>query len=110
MRARRGGLVRPGTATKIISGTRHDRRGPGVRARRWACPDVPRDVTPLAPAHRSGSWRDIDPGCEHDFPPVRVLVGDAAVGLPVADLGNRAGTRGGEPGLDLLPGGSIRQV
>ena len=46
----------------------------------------------------------------HHFAPVRVLVGDTAVGLPVVDLGHRAGTRGGEPGLHLLPGGRIRQV
>src|SRR5262249_34985540 len=62
------------------------------------------------PAHRSGSWRDVGPGREHYFPPVRVLVGDASVGLPVIDLGNRAGARGGEPGLHPLPGGSVRQV
>ena len=34
------------------------------------------------------------------------LVGDTSVGLPVIDLGNRAGTRGGEPSLHPLPGGS----
>jgi len=33
------------------------------------------------------------------IPPVRVLVGDTAVGLPVVDLGNRAGACGCEPGL-----------
>ena len=71
---------------------------------------MPGGITPLVPAHWSRSWRDIDPGCEHYFPAVRVLIGDTAVGLPAADLGNRAGTRGGEPGLHLLPGGSIRQV
>ena len=79
-------------------------------AGRPACADIPGGITPLLPAHRSRSWREIDPGCEHYFPPVRVLVGDTAVGLPVVDLGNRAGTRGGEPGLHPLPGGSIRQV
>jgi hypothetical protein len=34
------------------------------------------------------------------------LVGDTSVGLPVIDLGNRAGTRGGEPSLHPLPDGS----
>ena len=56
------------------------------------------------------TWRAIDPGCEHHFPPVRVLVGDAAVGLPVVDLRNRVNARGGEPGRDALLGGSIGQV
>jgi hypothetical protein len=70
----------------------------------------PAGITPLVPAYWSGSWRDIDPGCEHYFPPVRVLVGDTAVSLPVVDLGDRAGTRGGEPGLHPLAGCSIRQV
>ncbi len=37
----------------------------------------------------SGSRRAIDPGREHNFPPVRVLVGNAAVGLPVIDLRDR---------------------
>jgi hypothetical protein len=45
-------------------------------------------------------------GREHCFPPVRVLVGDTFVGLPVIDLGNRAGRRGGGLGLHRLPGGS----
>src|SRR5215831_6678840 len=71
--------------------------------------DYTEDYTAL-PAHRSGFWRDIGPGREYYFPPVRVLVGDTSVGLPVIDLGNRAGARGGEPGLHPLPGGSIRQV
>jgi hypothetical protein len=39
-----------------------------------------------------------------------VLVGAPAVGLPVVDLGNRPGARGGEPGLHPLPGSSIRQA
>ena len=73
-------------------------------------PHVVKRITPLLPTHRSGSWRDVGPGREHYFPPVRVLVGDTSVGLPVIDLGNRAGTRGGEPSLHSLPGGSIRQV
>src|ERR1051325_5834636 len=72
--------------------------------------DVPRGIAPLMPAHWSGFWRDIDPGCEHYFPPVRVLVGDTAVGLPVVDLGNRADPRGDEPRLHPLPGGNIRKV
>src|SRR5215470_9658424 len=80
----------------------------------YAATDVPRGFTwriaPLLPAHRSGSWRGIGPGREHYFPPVWVLVGDTSVGLPVIDLGNRAGARGGEPGLHPLPGGSIGQV
>jgi hypothetical protein len=72
------------------------------RAPGGMCGHPERHYTAL-PARLSRSWRDIDPGCEHYFPPVRVLVGDTAVGLPVADLGNRAGTRSGEPGLHLLP-------
>jgi len=34
------------------------------------------------------------------------LAGDTSVGLPGIDLGNRAGTRGGEPSLHPLLGGS----
>jgi hypothetical protein len=58
----------------------------------------------------SGSRRAINPGREHYFSPVRVLVGDAAVGLPVVDLHNRVDTGVGEPRPDALLGGTIRQV
>ena len=48
-----------------------------------------------APSGPVRSWRLIDPGREHYFSPIRVLVSNAAVGLPVIDLRNRVDTRGG---------------
>ena len=41
------------------------------------------------------SRRLIDPGREHYFSPIWVLVSNAAIGLPVIDLRNRVDTRGG---------------
>src|SRR6185437_13565213 len=52
----------------------------------------------------------VDPGREHDFTPVWVLVGDAAVGLPVIDLRHRVDARGRQPGHDALLGGRIGEV
>src|SRR5215472_18040848 len=49
--------------------------------------------------------RPVDPGREHDLAPVWVLVGHAAVVLPVVDLRNRIEAGSGQPGRDAVPGG-----
>src|SRR5215467_16309445 len=54
---------------------------------------------------RRSAGRAVDPGCEHDFTPVWVLVGNAAIGLPVVDLRDGVDARGGQPGGDALLGG-----
>src|SRR5215510_7516410 len=61
-------------------------------------------------AFASPSGSAVDPGREHYFPPVRVLVGDAAVGLPVIDLGDGVDADGGQPCRDALLRGVIGQV
>ena len=63
----------------------------------------------------AGRWpvmagRPVDPGSEHHFPPVWVLVGDAAIVLPVTDLRDRVHARGGKPRLHALLRARIGQV
>ena len=64
----------------------------------------------LLPTHHQ---RVIPSASTNDFAdplPVRVLVGNAAVGLPVIDQRDRVDARGGQPCRDALLGGSIGQV
>ena len=58
----------------------------------------------------SGFWRPVDPGREHYFPPVRILIGNTAIGLPVIDLRDRIHARGREPSLHALARVCIGQV
>src|SRR5215472_19031126 len=88
---------------------RQDLGGPGARPMRH----VRRSLAAITPAlcGQSGSaGRAIDPGREHYFPPVWVLVGNAAVVLPVVDLRNRVDARSGQPCRYALAGPSIGQV
>src|SRR5207247_277435 len=65
---------------------------------------------PAAGQGRSRSGRPVDPGREHHFPAVGVLVGSAAVGFPVIDLRDRAYARGGKPRPDALLSARIGQA
>src|SRR5262249_3503726 len=79
-------------------------------APRGMCGRSPEANTPALMRSVGISGRAIGPGREHYFPPVWVLVGNAAVVLPVVDLRDRVDARSGQPCRDALPGASIRQV